>query len=282
MPLFARPDGDLVRDLAPIRRMLPFLMRGRNESVVYHEQVIDLAVTLPFIAEWNRTHDAKLTLFHLVLAALARTFHQRPGLNRFVSNGLVYQRRGCALSFAAKKSFDDAAPIVSVKLEMPAGEPLEAMLKRFHGAVGDGRAGRERTVDKEMKLATRVPGFVLRLALAVLGFLDRHNLLPAAMIDPDPMYASAFAANLGSLGIDRAWHHLYEYGTCGVFAVVGVAGKSVEVGADGQPEVRDTLRIRYTFDERVNDGFYCARSLDLVRQAVERPEILVGASVVSA
>ena len=95
-------------------------------------------------------------------------------------------------------------------------------------------------------------------------------------------YASAFAANLGSLGIDRAWHHLYEYGTCGVFAVVGVAGKSVEVGADGQPEVRDTLRIRYTFDERVNDGFYCARSLDLVRQAVERPEILVGASVVSA
>lgn len=276
MPLFRRSDGDLVRDLPPIRRMLPFLMPGRNESLVFHEQVIDLTATLPFIADWNRTHDRKLTLFHLVLAAIARAFHQRAGLNRFVNHGLVYQRRGVSLSFAAKKSFDDRAPIVTVKLDFPADEPLDAMVGRIVGAVGDGRAGKEKTVDKEMKLAVAVPGFVLRIALAVLRWLDRHNLLPAAMIASDPLYCSAFVANLGSLGIDRAWHHLFEMGTAGVFAVVGVGGKSVEVGTDGQPVVRDTLRIRYTFDERVNDGFYCARSLDLVRAAVEQPMLLAG------
>lgn len=275
MPLFSRPDGDPARDVGMVRRMMPFVMKGRNESAVYHEQVIDLRATLPFLAEWNRSHDRKLTLFHLVLMSLARVFHTRPGLNRFVSGGRIYQRRGCAISFAAKMSFDDDAPVVSLKLDMPAGEPLDAMLERFHDAVGGGRAGRQTTVDHEMKLALLLPPFLLRWALSLLRFLDDHNLLPAAMIASDPLYASAFAANLGSLGIDGTWHHLFEHGTIGVFAVVGVAGKTVEVGADGQPQVRDTVRIRYTFDERIHDGFYCARSLDLVREAVERPELLL-------
>ena len=37
MPLFRRPDGDLVRDLPPVRAIVPYLMRRRNESAVYHE-----------------------------------------------------------------------------------------------------------------------------------------------------------------------------------------------------------------------------------------------------
>ena len=31
MPLFSRPDGDLIKNLDPVRKMMPFVMRGRNE-----------------------------------------------------------------------------------------------------------------------------------------------------------------------------------------------------------------------------------------------------------
>jgi hypothetical protein len=37
MPLFRRPDGKRVRDVPPIRAIVPYLMRGRNESAVHHD-----------------------------------------------------------------------------------------------------------------------------------------------------------------------------------------------------------------------------------------------------
>ena len=35
------------------------------------------------------------------------------------------------------------------------------------------------------------------------------------------MFASAFFGNLASMGMPAGCHHLYEYGTCGVFAALG-------------------------------------------------------------
>src|SRR5687768_11342553 len=105
MPLFSRSDGTLIRDESPVRRMMPYLMPGRNEAVVYHETLCDLTRTLPWLAAFNAARpDARpATLFHLLLHAAARGIHARPGLNRFVSGGRLYQRRGVWLSFAAKR-----------------------------------------------------------------------------------------------------------------------------------------------------------------------------------
>jgi len=43
-------------------------------------------------------------------------------------------------------------------------------------------------------------------------------------------------------------------------------------GRDGQPAVRKVLQTQWTFDERVNDGFYCVESLEMLRRVVEDPE----------
>jgi hypothetical protein len=273
MPLFSRSDGEVIRDLSPVRRMIPYLMKGRNESVVYYEQNLDLTKTLPFIEKWNAEHEQKLTLFHLVLAALGKALHARPGLNRFVSGGRIYQRNGVFVSFAAKKRFADDAPLVTIKLPMVEGEPL-ADMRRIYESVGEGRGDKERPVDKEVRWIMKAPGFLVRFMLALFIFLDRWNLAPAAMLKTDPMYASLFCANLGSVGIDKAWHHLYEYGTVSLFAALGVVRKDIAI-VDGKPEVHDFVRIRYSFDERINDGFYCAASLGIVRDYLEEPEKFV-------
>ncbi len=254
--------------------MMPYLMRGRGESVVYFEQILDMTAALAFIEDWNKTHERKLTPFHLVMAACGKALHARPGLNRFVSGGRIWQRKGCFISFAAKKRFLDDAPLVTVKMEVPRGdEPLPDTVHRIHASVGEGRSGKERPVDKEVKLAVALPGFLLAFVLGLLRLLDRWNLLPGALIKNDPLYSSLFVANLGSVGIDRVWHHLYEYGTVSLFCAIGELKPRVVPGADGQPVVRQTLRLRYSFDERINDGFYCAASLGIVREYVEDPSL---------
>ena len=270
MPLFRRPDGALVKDDPPVRRIMPYLMRGRTESVVYHETRYDLTKTLPWLAAQNAA-GRKVTLFHLVLYAIARTLHERPGLNRFVSGGRVYQRKGVQLSFAAKREFSDGAPIATVKVAFGPDDPFADCVTRVTDAVGGARRGEGGRVDSELKLALLLPGLLLRAVMAVLRWLDRVNLLPGAMTAPDPMFASCFVANLGSLGLSDTFHHLYEYGTVSLFAAVGRAEKMLFVGADGAPVVRDGLQVCWSFDERIHDGFYCARSLGLAQQIVEDP-----------
>jgi hypothetical protein len=277
MPWFKRPDGDLITDENPVRRMIPYLMRGRNEAAIYHDEWIDLGRTRPWLREYNRAHqDNPVTLFHLVLFAIGRGFHAKPGMNRFVAGGRLYQRKGVQLSFAAKRQFDEKAALVTVKLPFYADEPFEACVRRIKEQIGEGRSDKVRTVDKEVKLALSLPGPVLRAALAVLRFLDRVNLMPGSMIANDPMYASAFVANLGSVGIDRTYHHLYEWGTASLFCVIGPPKKVVAAGPGDQPVVKEMLELRWSFDERINDGFYCAMALRSFVRIVEDPEKHIG------
>jgi hypothetical protein len=63
--------------------------------------------------------------------------------------------------------------------------------------------------------------------------------------------------------MEACHHHLWDYGTVPVFAAIGQARL-----VDG----KSLVTIKYTFDERIEDGLYCARALDLVRERVENPE----------
>lgn len=283
MPLFRRSDGDLIKDLSPVRAMMPYLMPARNESVVYHEQHYDISRARAWLAELNRDRpkERRATLFHLYLWSCARALHANSGLNRFVSGGRIYQRRSVDISFAAKRSFDLDAPLVTVKVPFPETETFDACVQRILALTGEGRrgedaSGKKRQVDTEVKLAMKLPRSVLRAMLWLVRRLDRVNLMPASMIRNDPMYASMFIANLGSVGLDNTYHHLYEYGTIPLFGVIGATKKHLFVDEDGTTEVRDAVQVRWTFDERINDGFYCAHALKDVQRVFEDPAAHVG------
>jgi hypothetical protein len=278
MPLFRRSDGDLLTDLSDVRRMMPYLMPGRNESIVYHAMQVKISTASAWIREYNRNRPRSeyATLFHLGLYVCAKLLHERPGVNRFVSGGRIYQRKGVWISFVAKKLLVDGAPFVTIKLPFPKNEPFKECVRRVTDAVLEGRSDRESLIDKEVRFLTRLPGPILRLIIAGGRWLDRLNLLPAAMIDPDPMFTSLFAANLGSISGSNAFHHLYEYGTCSLFAVMGEVRKTVLVDKDARPDVCDVLDVQWTFDERVNDGHYVLKTLAIGQQLLEHPEQWIG------
>lgn len=269
MPLFGRSDGDLARGDGPVRRIMPYLMRGRNESAVLHETVYRVAAVRAWLRAYNRSHPRRATLFHLLAYLCAQTLHARPRLNRFVSGGRIWQRRGVQVAFVAKKEFTDEGAGVTVKVEAQAGEPFSAFSARLAGLVGEARE-RERAVDREVGLIMRLPGPLVSALVALARALDRWNLFPAFMIRPDPMYSSLFLANLGSLGLSDVFHHLFEYGTCSVFGAVGEV-RRVPLVEGGAVAVVETLSVRWTLDERIDDGFSAARSLRLVQRAMEDP-----------
>jgi len=88
------------------------------------------------------------------------------------------------------------------------------------------------------------------------------------------MYTSAFLANLGSLKIDAAYHHLYEHGNCPLFVTIGRVAQ-VPAVEDGNVVTQSQVTIRYSFDERVEDGLYCAKALQLLQQRLENPASVI-------
>jgi len=268
--IFWRPDGTRLRKLDPMRRMLPMLMPTRNEAVVYYEQIVDASALVPFLERWNAGDGPKLTPLHLVVASLGRVLAARPALDRFVAGRRLWQRKIPSVAFAAKKEFNDRAPLKTVKLPVVAGETLGDTATRIRDAVGVSRTRDDRPVDKELSLLGRLPDFVLSPIIRLARRLDRWNMLPGALIKDDPLFSSVFVANLGSLGLDRAYHHLYEHGTVSLFCVIGTLEPRVLV-VDGAAVVRPTLRLRFSLDERICDGYYAAQSLELLRADLEDP-----------
>jgi hypothetical protein len=256
VPLFRRKDADLVRDVPNYRRIMPVIMRSRNESTVFFEQRIDATRALEYVQRYNAAHERKISLFHLVVWSIVQTIGERPRLNRFTSGGRLYQRRGIWISYSAKKALDEDSPVFVVKREMQAAWTIDELAERMHGGVAEGRSDKPTYTDKELSFLLKLPIFLLRWLLKLLYALDRWNLLPHKFIVGDPLYASVFVVNLGSLKLDAAYHHNYEYGNIPIFVTVGRLHGSEAV-------------LKWTFDERIEDGLYCARSLERLRERLE-------------
>ncbi len=250
---------------------MPFIMPGRNECVVYFDQRIDLTKTNPFIEKFNSAGPYQITVFHLILWAIAKTLQEWPRLNRFVMGKRLYQHKGIWISFSAKKRFDKDAPIVVIKRQFDPEQSFSEMVRALHEEIQKGRSDVKSHVDKELSVLLKLPRSLLRAGVALVNTLDYFNLLPASFIENDPMYASIFVVNLGSLGLDAAYHHLYEYGTIAVFTAVGKIRQEPVVTQEGKVEVRTVLPIRYSFDERTEDGFYAAKALERLKAIVEDP-----------
>ena len=272
MPLFKRPDGTLARDIAPYRRIMPFIMRTRNESAVYYEQEMDLTRTLGFIDRYNASHERRVTVFHVLMWAAVRALNERPGLNRFVAGGNIYQRDGIWISYSAKKELADGSPIVVIKRRFDPAMSFEELVEFIQGDVKVGKSDHKGHQEKEVNFSLALPSILLRIGLWAIRWLDSMNLLPGAYIHPDPMYASMFIANLGSVKLESAFHHLYEYGNIPLFGALGRKKQVVVADDKGNISTRTVCSVKWSFDERTEDGLYCTRALEILRTLVEDPE----------
>jgi len=165
------------------------------------------------------------------------------------------------------------APLVVLKREFDPDEPfvdmVAALQEQLHAAKFGGGTN---TVDGEMKLVLMLPGFLRRVVFVAYRLLESNGMFPKSFVDNDPLYASLFLTDLGSLGLDPVFHHLYEYGNIGVFAVLGrPRAEQVPDPDSGRLERKRMVTIRWSFDERIEDGLYGGYAIKFVKKLLEDP-----------
>ncbi len=283
---FSRSDGTYLKDIDPFMRFFPFIMKKRNESAVYFKQQIDMTELKAFMNQHNRAVAAsgegiKITIFHFVLAALVRIVAERPQVNRFVIGRRVYQRHELSVAFVMKREFKDDAKEEIIIMKFKPEDDLYAISQKIQDEVHRIRNEAKKDEVKRSGIVNwfnvlmSLPRPILDGAVSFLAWLDYHGWLPRFILDIDPMHCSFWISNLGSLGVDAPFHHLYEWGTTSFFVTTGATERVPALLDDGTIGHREIMNIAVTFDERIADGYYYARSFQRYKILLEHPRELL-------
>ena len=245
--------------------------------MIYYEQLLDVTDTLKRIKSINRLLIKRreiLTLFDVVICAAARALAMRPKANRFISGNRFYQRNQIVFNFVAKRELTDEGEEFNVKIPFEPEDTLVTVAEKVKRYVRKAVSPESMANDDVVKTLVKLPHSALKIVARILLWLDEHNLMPSDMIESDPCFCSIFLTNVGSFGLDTPFHHLYERGNCPIFLAVGKVNSYNRLEADGSVSERKTLCLRYSFDDRIADGTYMGKTLELMRRFIENPDPL--------
>ncbi len=273
-----RYDGWRVRGQDPFFTVIPHIMNTRLDSQVYFKTSVDIAPIDAFIRNTREATEMKdLTRLMVIIAALIRVYAKYPKLNRFVRGNRIYSHNSLRISMAVKKkmSLDGTETVIKPSFTPDATvyEVWEILHREIHDNKGEDDSSNG--LDRLVKLLNAVPGWVLKIIVGTVKLLDDHGLNPKAIEQFSPFHTSCFVTDIGSVGIDSIYHHLYNFGTCSEFLGLGRKVKTPVVGDDGQLRYTHMIDLKIVIDERITDGFYYARSLRYLEQLLKHPEKLL-------
>lgn len=270
-----RSDGKKLKDIPPFFKIIPQIMKTRSDSQVYYTYDMPIKEMDKYIDK-KAEKNVKISYMDIIYSALVRLMAERPSLNRFVMNGRTYARNEILISLAIKKNLTDEGEETTIKLPFVGNENIFEIKEKLSNAINENK---NIEIDNETDmLATAlsiIPNFLLKFAINIIIFLDKHGMLPKAIIKASPFHTSAFLTNVASLGIDAIYHHLYDFGTTGIFLAMGKKKKSYIYDDDTFKEEK-CISLAFVCDERICDGYYFANSVKLFNKYLKKPELLEG------
>ena len=265
-----RPDGRLLRNIEPLQLITGFIMKKRYDAMNMYEDSFNCESWDKYIKE-KAAEGIKIDYMQIFIAGIVRTIALYPRLNRFVMNGKIYARPKIWVSFTIHID----CPDTTIKLCFDGTEGILEVAEKIHEAIRKETVLRteENDTDKMARFFTAIPSGILNVIVAVLMWMDRHNMLPKAIIDFSPFHTSFYITNLKSLGINYVYHHTCEFGTNGLFFAMGKE-KMVPVVEKGEVIPQKHMGFSLVSDERFCDGLYFAKALRELRKIMRNPAIL--------
>ena len=272
-----RRDGVWLRDLDSMHAFMPYLMGSRADNEAFIRERIDLTALDKYLAEKTKGDpEFKYTVFHAILAAAVKTVTLRPEMNRFIAGHRIYMRNEITAAFTMKKKFTDGAHEALAFLHFTPDDNIDTIHQKLKKEITTLRKDnvQDNSTDA-MDVLVKLPRPILRFFIKkVLFWLEYHGIAPQSLIKTDPYHATMFLSNLGSIKLNAGYHHLVNWGTNSFFMVIGEMGKYPYYDDEGHVEMRNSLELGLTIDERIADGYYYSKTVKLLKHLLAHPELL--------
>ena len=268
-----RPDGKRLKGIDPIQKIVPHIMNHRYDAQNMNHYDCRCEPIDDFIKE-EQEKGVSFRYMHIMMAGLVRIIATYPRLNRFVINGRIFKRNSINISFVVKKGLSATASDSLIKLEFTGHESIYEVMEKIDKAVlENAHLDANNGTDKLARVLTFTPNCVIKLLVGTIKLLDKHGMLPKFIIDLSPFHTSAFITNLKSIKGPSVFHHLYDFGTTGIFFSMGK--ESLEpVVEKGQIVVGKVMPVDIVLDERFCDGFYFVNALNVLKKMYANPSCL--------
>lgn len=270
-----RRDGKFVKNLDPMHIIVPLLYPDRCDNEAYISECIDLTNINRYLEEKNSSDDEfKYTLFHVIVTAIMKTVKLRPKLNYFIANKRIYERNEITASFVVKKKFSDGGAEALAVIRGNDGDNLDSVHDKIRQQVYSCRSDRLDSSTESMDIISKLPFWFVRFFVYIVRKLDIHGHVPKSFIESDPYYCTAVLSNLGSIKLKSGYHHLTNWGTNSLFVIVGEKKIRPFFNDNGDYDMRDSVELGLTIDERLADGYYYSKSIRLLKKLLENPQLL--------
>jgi len=270
-----RKDGVRLKKIHAMHAIMPLMYPNRCDNEAFIAERIDLTNVNAYLAKKNAENpEYKYNVFQVVVTAVLKTLTLRPKMNRFIANKIMYQRNEISAAFTVKKEFTDNGAEALAQVRTTGDETIDDIHNEIFRQVSFCRSDEVDSGTDTMNGIQKLPRVIMKIVGAGARFLDRHGWMPKSITVGDPYYCTTVLTNLGSLKLHAGYHHLTNWGTCSVFVAIGEAKKRPFFDEDGTVHMRDSLDLGLTIDERLADGYYYSRTVQLLKKLLENPELL--------
>lgn len=270
-----RRDGKLLRNIHAIHLVMPLMYPNRCDNEAFISECIDLTPIMAYLEKKNASDPVyKYNLFQVMVTAMLKTITLRPKMNRFIANQRMYMRNEVSAAFTVKKIFSDNGAEALAILHAKDSDTIDTVHEAIYQQVSMCRSEKVDDGTKSLNMMQKIPGPLLKLAGALVRFLDKRGWIPYPIIKGDPYYSSVMLSNLGSIGLNAGYHHLTNWGTTSVFCVIGRIAKRPFYDDEGNVIMRESVDLGLTIDERLADGYYYSKTIRLLKKLLENPELL--------
>lgn len=266
-----RKDGIRVR-ISGFDKFLYLLKPRRSEAEVYISKKIDVSDLVKYM-ENKKKDNEEITYFHLFSTAVAKLVYNKPYLNRFIMGSNKYERNEVTLSFVAKTKFEDDAKELLKVIKIEDDDNVDTISKKIFGSVRKIRSNEISHTDDFVNSLGKLPGMVMSIIVWFVKKLDRFDLLPKSLTENSIYHSSVLISNLGSIHCDGIYHNLTNFGTNSILLTIGEIKEEACV-IDGKIDKRYICDFGITLDERIADGVYFAKSLNLLEYILNNPSML--------
>jgi len=271
-----RKEGRRVRTLPPMSYVVPYIMPTRNDAQNMFADTINITETDKFLRELRKQGYKSMSILHVILAAYVRTIATRPGLNRFCSGQKIFHRDTIEINMTVKREMSLESPDTVVKVRFEPTDTLIDVYEKFDKVVKEAVAEEGNPAfEKVVSTLVKLPGWIFKMAIGLLNWMDYHGWLPQALLDISPFHGSMIITSMGSLGIPPVYHHLYNFGNLPLFLAYGKKYHSNVLNEDGNVEKQTLMDLKAVTDERICDGFYYASAFKIIKKLLASPESLM-------
>ena len=268
-----RKDGKKVK-ISGFDKFLYLLKPRRSDAEVYISKKIDVSNLVKYMEEKKKENN-DITYFHLFSTATAKLVYNKPYLNRFIMGSNKYERNEVSLSFVAKTKFEDDAKELLKVIKIDKDDNVDTISEKIYGSVKKIRNNKISYTDDFVNSLGKLPGIVMKVIVWFVKKLDRFDLLPKRLTENSIYHSSVLISNLGSIHCDGIYHNLTNFGTNSILLTIGEIKEETCV-IDGKVEKRFVCDFGITLDERIADGVYFAKSLNLLEYILNNPSMLEG------